>query len=145
MNYLNLLNNSYLGWKNNEIYTNKYEFLCSEIFDITTYSSTLDKIFTKQMLEVCLAISNRTTFDYIDGNEDKNYIFITMCNLPFLMSKINWGSSIRGAFWDSKGLMIPSFCIWADEKQQFKELSFTLEEWKLFIIAMDEFILEDIK
>lgn len=77
----------------------KLEFIGSDIFDFTTYDSEMDEILAVKMLGVCNAILNNTIFEYIKNKE--NYInYITMVNMQFLIDKIAWGTSIRGAHFD---------------------------------------------
>lgn len=76
----------------------KLEFIGNHIFDFTTYSSEIDVILAKRMLSVCSSILYGTTFDFIGKSDDNHIEFILMCNMPFLKEKIDWGTSIRGAF-----------------------------------------------
>lgn len=81
---------------------NRNQFLGSYIFDFTTYDNDLDEYFAKKMIEVINAILTQTTFDYI--KDESNYLnYITMCNMPFLKNKLEWGASIRGAWFDNYG------------------------------------------
>lgn len=90
----------------------KLEFVGNHIFDFTTYDSDLDAKFAGRMLEVVEAIANRTTFEYHGQGQEKYENYILMCNMPFLANKIEWGTSIRGAWFDaapfSIDLNIPS-------------------------------------
>lgn len=80
----------------------KLAFLGSDIFDFTTYDGAMDELLAKKMIEVIDCILNRKTFDY--QNDDANYInYITMVNMPFMKDKIEWGTSIRGAWFDEYG------------------------------------------
>ncbi len=53
------------------------------------------------MLEVLKVILERETFLYIESSNENYINFITMVNMPFLIDKLNWGTSIRGAWLDS--------------------------------------------
>ena len=82
-----------------EGYDSKTEYAGCIIFDFTTYSGEMDVLFANKMIEVLKCILNRTTFDYI--KDEKQYInYLTMINMPFLIDKIEWGTSIRGAWFD---------------------------------------------
>ena len=118
----------------------RLEYLSSYIFDFTTYDGELDELFARKAIEVCKAISNKTTFEYIKSRE--NYIwYITMCNMPFFEGKLEWGTSIRGAWWDSyNGIEIESCGIWDGEEQETDPIHFTEAEWEQFIQAMDDFV-----
>lgn len=82
---------------------NKMAFIGSYIFDFTTYDGNIDELFAMKMIEVIDCILNSTTFDY--QNKEENYInYLTMVNMPFLKDKLDWGTSIRGAWFDEYGL-----------------------------------------
>lgn len=73
------------------------EFLGSWIFDFTTYDGYYDVLFARNMLDVLNAIRDKKTFQYIlDKDNYKNYLL--MCNTKFLSDKLEWGTSIRGAW-----------------------------------------------
>ena len=75
----------------------KHEYLSSMVFDFTTYDGDVDKLFVSKALEVCDAISNRTTFDYIKENLEW---YLIMMNMPFFADQTSWGTSVRFAWWD---------------------------------------------
>jgi hypothetical protein len=80
----------------------KLAFLGSNIFDFTTYDSAMDELFAKKMIEVIDCIIKSKTFEY--QNKEANYInYLTMVNMPFLNGKLEWGTSIRGAWFDEYG------------------------------------------
>ena len=81
---------------------NKLAFLGEYIFDFTTYDSGIDELLASRMLEVVECILNRTTFEYQE--EEENYLnYLLMVNYPFLHNKLEWGMSIRGAWFDEYG------------------------------------------
>lgn len=78
----------------------KMEYLGSSIFDFTTYDGEIDILFAEKMVEVLKVILNKNTFEYIKDREQ--YInYLTMVNMPFLTDKLDWGGSIRGAWFDN--------------------------------------------
>ena len=79
----------------------KLAFVGGMIFDFTTYDSSIDEILAKKMLEVVEAILNKTTFEYIKVGDDNYLNYLTMVNMPFLDGKLSWGTSIRGAWFES--------------------------------------------
>ncbi len=84
---------------------NKLAFLGNHIFNFTTYDGDIDKLFAGKMLEVIDCILNRTTFKYQE--DENNYInYLTMVNMPFLCNKLEWGMSIKGAWFDEYGYPI---------------------------------------
>jgi len=75
----------------------KLEFLGNHVFGFTTYCGEIDVILATQMVEVITCIVEGKTFEFI--KEDAKHIqYITMCNMPFLNDKLEWGTSIRGAW-----------------------------------------------
>jgi hypothetical protein len=118
----------------------RLEYLAESIFDFTTYDSEMAELFGSKALEVCQAISQRSTFDYI--KEPADYVwFLTMCNLPFFAKRISWGTSIRGAFWDcypKQAYFITSCGLWRGD-EQILELAVASNEWSDFVKAMIDF------
>ena len=108
--YTHLLDEMYKGAIESDCVApeNKLEFVGNHIFDFTTYDSDLDVTFAKRMLEVVEAISNKTTFDYHGQSQEKYENFILMCNMPFLANKLSWGTSIRGAWFETGTYWIDS-------------------------------------
>jgi hypothetical protein len=102
-NYKEQLDKLYLEEKDNECPPgNKFQFLGNSIFNFTTYDGGVDELFAKKMLEVIDCIYNKKTFDY--QNDKVNYInYLTMVNMPFMKGKLEWGTSIRGAWFDEYG------------------------------------------
>lgn len=81
----------------NDIYQNKYEWFCGVIFNIVTYDSYLDELFAKKIIEVCEVILNKTNFEYI--KDETNYTnYIIVCQLLKSKNWLDWGTSIRGAW-----------------------------------------------
>jgi hypothetical protein len=114
------------------------EFLSEHIFDFTTYDSAMSELFACKALEVASAISDRTTFEYIKDGERHQW-FLIMCNMPFFYPKLEWGTSIRGAWWDSRNPVEISSCgLWIGDEQVLT-LTLNAEEWNDFIKAMIEF------
>lgn len=78
----------------------RLEFLGGVVFGFTTYDGEVDALFAGKMLEVIEAILEKKTFQYIENRE--NYLnYLYMVNTPFLSKVLEWGTSIRGAwFWE---------------------------------------------
>jgi hypothetical protein len=141
--YKALLEHSYV--ENNRHTCNpvdsRLEYLAENIFDFTTYESGKDELFARKAIEVCKAISEGTTFDYIENDENRNW-FLIMCNMPFFSRKIDWGTSIRGAWWSVpyNGRIALNSCGLYVEDMQLGTLYFTTrDEWEKFITAVVEF------
>lgn len=78
----------------------KIEYAGNVIFDFTTYHREIDVLFANRMIPVLKSILDRKTFEYIEDEEQ--YInYLTMVNMPFLLDKLEWGGSIRGAWFDN--------------------------------------------
>ncbi len=145
MDNIKLLNESYARVVKEDSMITKYGFIADHIFDVTTYDSRLSDRFGRDILEVCMAITQSTTYTYI---EDKDcYInYITYLNYNFFRNNISWGCSIRGAFWyfDTGKYHLDSCGMFLDG-EQLLDLHFTVEEWELFIIAVDTFTKGEVK
>jgi hypothetical protein len=77
-------------------------FLGGVVFGFTTYDEEMDEHLAGKMLEVVRCILDGTTFQYIEQREQ--YVnFLLMVNAPFLSKAIDWGTSIRGAFFVAFG------------------------------------------
>ncbi len=114
----------------------KLEYLSEYIFQFVTYHSEIAEKLAMRAVEVCAAITLRTTFEYI--REPIRYEwFIVMCNMPFFADRITWGSSIRGAFWDQ--CSFTSTGLWVGDDQMSEEIDFPDEEWSRFCRAIIEF------
>ncbi len=112
-------------------------YLAAHIFDFTTYDGEISELLGAKALEVCAAISNKTTFEYIKDPENYRW-YIVMVNMPFFVPRLEWGPSIRGAWWDYKDQVLESCGLWRDDEQVLS-MSFSEPEWLAFIAAMQEF------
>ena len=142
MDYLKLLEHSFkmASEQNQEI--SKFEYLSINIFDFTTYDGEMDALFAKKALEVCIAITEKNTFDYIRDHDNYKW-YLIMVNMPFFNKKLEWGTSIRGAWWDcygNKKLELSSCGLYENEEQILEPLKFDEGEWTTFVKAMAAFI-----
>lgn len=140
--YLKILNESYEQVKAfDECLDTKEEYLGDHIFNFTTYDGEISARFALKALEVCEAITGKKTFEYI--KDTKNYEwFLLMCNMPFFEGKLEWGTSIRGCWWDDySGIELETCGLFIDDKQVLKK-KFNGEEWRAFIGAMRAFLKE---
>ena len=119
----------YIGFVNGET---KYEWAASEIFDLVTYDGSIDESFVKNIIEVCKVILEKKTYEYI--KDEKNYItYLLVCQLLNHNNWINWGTSIRGAWFEachhgrgkSEPIISEDFC--------GTEVPFTIQNLKLLI------------
>ena len=99
--FIKQLDENYKFWQDMECPPeSKLEYIGNTIFDFTTYDGEADAVFAKKMLPVVKAIVERTTFEYQDSGEEQYLNYLTMVNMPFLADKLEWGTSIRGAWFD---------------------------------------------
>ena len=149
MNYKELLERSYKIEKEEHSLSNNgysvHEYSSDYIFEFTTYSEDISKYLVEVAIDVCQAITDRKTFEFI-LNYDREIWFITMCNMDFFESKIDWGCSIRGAWWDvcdSDPIVIESCGLFDEKEEQILSLSLNECEWALFIKSVLEFYNEN--
>ncbi len=77
----------------------KYTWAAREVFNLCTYDSCLDELFVNTILEVCKVILGGTNFEYI--KDEQNYTkYILVCQLLDKFHWIDWGTSIRGAWFE---------------------------------------------
>lgn len=115
-------------------------YLADHIFDFTTDDGEMSKLFATKALEVCRAITLRTTFEYIKEPENYRW-FLLMCNMPFFSQRIDYGTSVRGSWWSStSGYELLSCGLWVVNDQVRGPLRFTDESWKEFTSAMSDFV-----
>lgn len=69
------------------------------LFGFCTYEEEFCAEMTRRALDVADAISNRYTFEYINNDENHRW-YLLMVNMPFFENKLEWGTSIRGAWWE---------------------------------------------
>lgn len=104
-------------------------FLSDEIFGFTTYDNEMSALFAAKALEVCAAIADRANFEYIKDPDNYRW-YLLMCNMPFFAKRLEWGTSIRGAWWRF-------------EQSEFRLGLVTLkvwhDDWPQFIAALREF------
>lgn len=142
MNYLKILKDSYEMYLTENPGGTKQAFIAEEIFDITTYDDDISDRLGGKMLEVCAAISNRTTFEYIKHNR---LWYTTICNLPFVAYRIEWGTSIRGAWWHCDQPELNRCGLYDEQGEQILSINFSTEDWDKFVAALMEFANDNIK
>lgn len=119
----------------------RHEFLADHVFGFTTYDGAVSVELARRAVEVCQAINDATTFDYI-ADPDRYRWFLIMCNMPFFASRLSWGTSIRGAWWDHATTSLESCGLWSGSEQLMK-LEFSRDDWMDFIRALISFGAQD--
>ena len=117
----------------------RLEYLSDHIFDFTTYDSEIAKLFARKALEVCAAINDAKTFEYIKDADNYRW-YLLMCNMPFFYPRLSWGGSIRGAWWDvpthKEAIEFSTCGLFLDGEQITEPLTFTRDQWREFIAAL---------
>ena len=119
----------------------RLEYLSRNVFDFTTYDGDMDVLFARKAVEVCDAITSRRTFDYIADAANYKW-FLIMCNMTFFLTRIEWGTSIRGAYWSAplNGAIVFQSCeLWDGDEQLVDVMRFSVLEWESFIRAVIAF------
>lgn len=143
--YLAMLEHSYSMTKDVMDVRTRLEFLGEYIFNLTTYDIEMSELFARKALEVCTAISDRATFDYIKDADNYRW-YLLLCNVPFFADRLQWGTSIRGAWWGIHGdkvLTLGSCGLWEGDSQILKPMEFAREAWDDFIHAMVRFAADE--
>lgn len=114
-----------------------FEYLSEKIFDFTTYEQEASEFLAKKALDVCVAITKKETFNYIKDKDNRIW-YLTMVNMPFFKDKLEWGTSIRGAWWNNYNskFTITNFGFYINEKQTVNFIEFDKNQWNNFIEAM---------
>lgn len=143
--YVALLETSYTAYQTimpNAV-ANRLDYLCGCVFDFVTYDDKMSTLFATKALEVCKAINDANTHEYICKSSENYTWYITMCNMEFFKGRINWGTSIRGAWWDHKDTSFYNCQIWINDKQITEPIKFLWKEWIVFINALSVFAEKD--
>ena len=77
----------------------KYGFIC-ELFDLATYDDDVSERWGRAIIEVMRAIDKQETFEYIKESDDQYERYLIVANLLEHHQLIDWGGSIRGAWFD---------------------------------------------
>jgi hypothetical protein len=115
----------------------RLEYLSDYIFDFTTYDSAMGELFAAKALEVCAAINDRKTFDYIKDADNYRW-YLVMVNMPFFAGRLDWGTSVRGAWWSHDDQKLDTCGLWRGD-EQITDLEFSREAWQCFTAALADF------
>lgn len=143
MDYLKLLEHSFEMDRERDTSMGRLEYLSINIFDFTTYDSAMDELFARKALEVCIAITDKQTFEYQNDEEGYKW-YLIMANMPFFVGKLEWGTSIRGAWWalyGEKVFEVSSCGLYENGEQILEPLKFNKIQWDNFIKAVAAFVM----
>lgn len=134
MDYGALLAHSFETERDRDPELTRQAYLAYHVFGFTTYDDSVAEYLEAYAIAVSEAITNQTTFEYIESSVEQYRWYIAMCNMPFFSSKIEWGTSIRGACW-KLDITLQSCGLWYGDAQ-IDRLVFSSDEWNDFIRAM---------
>lgn len=138
INYKNLLQNSFEEIKSHgNPDLSPLEYLGGYIFEFTTYDDSIDRLFGEKALEVCEQISDGTVFGYLQDDDNYKW-YLIMINMPFFSVRLDWGSSIRGAWWSHSkdDLSLFSTGLFESSEQVLKLEFETRDDWIDFVKSM---------
>lgn len=119
-----------------------WEFLSDRIFDFVTYDDSVDRVFAQRAVEFIRSVTERNTFAVIDQSEAHYLWWLMMPNVVFFENTLNWGTSIRGAWWDvDKRRTKFADCTGLVNDQGKQELMIEVDTdgWKAFMQAILQF------
>jgi hypothetical protein len=74
-------------------------FLADHTFGFATYDSEKATLFGQKAVEFIEAVTEGKTFEYQQASEENYTWFLIMANMPFFQKRLEWGTSVRGAWW----------------------------------------------
>lgn len=137
MTYRELLEHSFQSTHASDDEVSRLEYLADYIFGFTTYDGAMGELFASKALEVCAAVSEQRTHDYIKDADNYRW-YLLMVNMPFFAGRLDWGTSIRGAWWGYEAQVLEGCGLWQGDEQMLSP-TFTRDEWMRFTAAMAEF------
>lgn len=143
--YLDMLTESHIeNDRNNGQKTSREEYILCEIFDVAAYSSDVATILARAACEIACALSDRTTFMYISPGSTSEANYTSVLHWPFFAERVDWGTSIRGAFWRFSETRLDS-CGLYKNGEQLIHLEFSRSEWDDFIKACSLYVNNTLK
>lgn len=74
--------------------------LFMNFIDFDTYDGGVDEMLAPRFTAVIKSILDRETFEHIKKSEQCYHDYLVVCNLPRFKDRIEWGVSIRGAWFE---------------------------------------------
>ena len=97
MNITDLLEKNYQSSAEHHQQTRK-AWLAESVFGTCSYDDDMAEWFADIIIAAASIISKEAVLMVDDEDEYRNYLIAV--NLPFFDTRLNWGTSIRGAWWD---------------------------------------------
>lgn len=139
MDYLEILEESYQVCRE-DCFTceppSKLNFIATEVFLIWTYDSAMNDKMGREFLKICDVITKGDNFTFIDTSEENYELYLRTVSYPFFKRKLEWGGSIRGAWWKHNPVEIDSCGLYYKGEQLRKEKF----DMRLLIPAIQKFL-----
>lgn len=78
----------------------KFQFLCNEVFDLWPYDSDIEDKWGRDLFCVMLCIKRRMCSEYWNVDDECYNTYLIVCQLLDKKGWINWGTSIRYAWFE---------------------------------------------
>lgn len=78
----------------------KAMWLVDEYFNLTTYDDDISQEWGDAIIEILGVINDDNNFDYINSSDENYKKYLMVVNLLEQEQLIDWGTSIRGAWFD---------------------------------------------
>jgi len=118
--------------------TSRHEYLSEHIFQFIAYENRMAELFASKALDVCVAITERKVFDYLGDSDENRMWFLLMCNMPFFANRIDWGTSVRCAWWVYP-VNLGSEALFLGGQQVSGTMVMGFDEWREFVSAMVDY------
>lgn len=111
---INLISNYKKGYEDwlkyvEETTRTKEQYVCDEVFQITTYDDFISEEIGKDIIKIIKIISEKKNHEYIDKgiSEYKEFIFIASMLSDYEL--VDWGTSIRSCWLSPEGEKLMNF------------------------------------
>ena len=121
----------------------RLHYLGDYIFKFTTYDSEMGEFFAAVALEVAAAITDNATAAFIDNSDMHHKWYLVMVNMPFFSGRLDWGCSVRNAWWDYSDYVLETIGLYEDG-EQLDPLELTQSEWVEFVRGMLSFAADEL-
>lgn len=74
--------------------------IVAAVFGLITYDGGADYVFSEAIVQVLEVIRDKETFEFLEENNTKYLTYLLVVNHPMIRPVLNWGTSIRGAWFD---------------------------------------------
>lgn len=90
----------YKLWNTDDVEPAKAIWLVEEYFYLTTYDDDISQEWGDAIIEILGVINDDNNFDYINSSDENYKKYLMVANLLEQEQLIDWGTSIRGAWFD---------------------------------------------